>query len=104
MTTVVTTSNTEVSTPTSYVSRWIAQSHESYQKKNNEYYTSSCNYRSSAIIPILKPSTKLNSNPHITTWQAQAKTRLDATVTTITSDSSNNINNNELQDKLNRVR
>ncbi|CAF1213692.1 unnamed protein product [Rotaria sordida] len=112
MTTMVTTTNSEVTTPTSYVSRWIAQSHGKYQRKSNEYYSSSCNYQTSTTTttttPIIKMPTKTNLNSRTTTWQAQAKSRLENTTTTITSDSllntSNTTNNNELQEKLNRVR
>jgi hypothetical protein len=100
MTTVVTTSNSEVTTPASYVSRWIAQSHGKYQRKGNEYYLSSCDCRTS----INKTSMRIHTNSQITTWQAQAKSRLDVTTTTNTSDSSTNINNNELQEKLTRIR
>ncbi|CAF2746236.1 unnamed protein product [Rotaria sp. Silwood2] len=113
MTTVVTTTNSEVTTPTSYISRWIAQSHGTYQKKPDEYYSSSYDYKTppslpTTAIPIIKIPTKTTLNSRTTTWQAQAKSRLDNTTTTMTSDSllntSNNINNNELQEKLNRVR
>ncbi len=100
MTTFVSTSNTEVTTPASYISRWIAQSHGNYEKKPDEYYTSSCDYRTS----ITKTLNKIDSNPHpTTTWQAQAKARLNTTVNNITSDTPVN-NNNELQEKLNRIR
>ncbi|CAF0748452.1 unnamed protein product [Rotaria sp. Silwood1] len=110
MTTVVTTTDSEVTTPISYVSRWIAQSHGNYQKKSDEYYSSSCDCQNSTTtaIPIVNISTNTNFDSHTTTWHAQAKSRLDNTTTTMTSDSllntSNNINNNELQEKLNRVR
>jgi len=102
MTTVVSTSTTEVTTPTSYVSHWIAQSHGKYQKKANEYYSSSssCDCRPS----ILKTSIKTNSNSHTTTWQAQAKSRLNTSTTTVSSDTLINNNNSELQEKLNRIR
>jgi hypothetical protein len=109
----MTTINSEVTTPTSYVSRWIAQSHNAYQKKTNEFYlpssptssssSSSCDFRtaSNKTPPINKP--------HTTTWQAQAKSRLDAAVTIARINDSSfsstiNINNNELQEKLHRVR
>jgi len=113
----MTTINSEVTTPTSYVSRWIAQSHNAYQKKTNEFYSpssptssssSSCEFRTASnktppmnILSTLKP--------HITTWQAQAKSRLDAAVTIARINDSSfsstiNINNNELQEKLHRVR
>jgi hypothetical protein len=103
MTTIVSTSNTEVTTPASYVSRWIAQSHGKYQKKSDEYYSSLCDYRTSIMD---KTSTITNSNSHTTTWQAQAKSRLNTTTTNnITSDISvNDNNNNEIQEKLNRIR
>ncbi len=120
MTTVVSAPNSEVTTPTSYVSRWIAQSHGKYQRKSKEYYTPSYDYRTTATRPsssssstttisIIKiPST---STSPMTTWEAQAKTRPDVTTTSsITSDSSLNTsiivnnNNNELQEKLNQVR
>ncbi len=124
MTTVVSAPNSEVTTPTSYVSRWIAQSHGKYQRKSKEYYTPSYDYRtktatssssssssssSTTTISIIKiPST---STSPMTTWEAQAKTRPDVTTTSpITSDSSLNTsiivsnNNNELQEKLNQVR
>jgi hypothetical protein len=105
MTTVVSTPNTEVTTPTSYISRWIAQSHGNYQKKANEYYSSSSSldYRTSTIQSPIKNH---HSNSHITTWQAQAKSRLNTT-TNITSNLSVNDypnNNNQLQEKLNRIR
>jgi hypothetical protein len=116
----MTTVNTEITTPTSYVSRWIAQSHNAYQKKTNEFYSpssptssssSSCDFRtasnktSPSNISLTKTTT-LKS--HTTTWQAQAKSRLDATTATTTNNSSLastiNINNNELQEKLHRIR
>jgi len=100
MTTIVSTSNNEVTTPASYVSRWIAQSHGKYQKKSDEYYSSLCDYRTSIMD---KTSTITNSNSHTTTWQAQAKSRLNTTTTSITSDTSVN-DNNEIQEKLNRIR
>jgi len=101
MTTVVSTPNTEVSIPTSYISRWIAQSHGNYQKKANVYYSSSLDYRRSTIeIPIKN----YHSNSHITTWQAQAKSRLNTTNITSNLFINDYQNNNELQDKLNRVR
>ncbi len=112
MTTVVNTSNSEVTTPTSYVSRWIAQSHNAYQKKTNEFFSpssptssssSSCDFRtaSNQTPPISRSSTKTT-----TTWQAQAKSRLDSVNTSTTVDSSfiSSINNNELQEKLHRIR
>jgi hypothetical protein len=115
----MTTSNSEITTPTSYVSRWIAQSHNAYQKKINEFYSpssptssssSSCDFRtaSNKTPPLHITSTKTTtSKPHITTWQAQAKSRLDA-MTPRTDDnlfpSTSNITNNELQEKLHRVR
>lgn len=101
MTTVVSsTSNTEVTTSSSYVSRWIAQSHGKYQKRPDEYYSSlssSCDYPTSIIETPIKIIT--------TTWQAQAKSRVNPTTTTnlTTSDTLAN-DNNALQDKLNRVR
>jgi hypothetical protein len=104
MTTIVSTQNTDITTPASYVSRWIAQSHGNYQKKMNDYYASlsSLDYRTSTIeIPIKNH----HSNSHITTWQAQAKSRLNST-TNITSNLSVNeySNHNEVQEKLTRVR
>jgi hypothetical protein len=118
MTTVINTSNSEVTTPTSYVSRWIAQSHNAYQKKTNEFYSSSsptsstsssCDFRtaSSKTPPMTISSTKTAAlKPHTTTWQAQAKLRLDAAAKIDDSSftSSMHINNNELQEKLHRVR
>ncbi|CAF1028819.1 unnamed protein product [Rotaria sordida] len=115
MTTIVSTSNSEVTTPTSYVSRWIAQSHNAYQNKTNEFYSpsssssSSCDFRTPTASAKTPPS---NISPPTTTWQAQAKSRLDAAAaaaaaaTTHDSSfiSSMNINNNELQEKLHRVR
>ncbi len=104
MTTVINTSNSEVTTPTSYVSRWIAQSHGKYQKKPDGYYSSSCDYRTLTTSIITIP-TKSNSNSPITTWQAQAKSRSNASATTTNSDiSAHDNNNNDLQEKLNRVR
>jgi hypothetical protein len=97
MTTIVSTSNSEVTTPTSYVSRWVAQSHGKYQRKSNEYYSSSsslCDYHQSITNQI--PTT---------TWQAQAKSRINKTTTNIISDTlANDNNNNEIQEKLNRIR
>ncbi len=101
------TSNSEVTTPTSYVSRWIAQSHNVYQKKTNEFYSPSSSSTSSDFqtpIGSCKPSPIKT-----TTWQAQAKSRLDAAAiatqnSLITSSINNNNNNNELQEKLHRVR
>jgi hypothetical protein len=108
MTTVLTTTNSEVTTPASYVSRWIAQSHGTYQKKgDNNYYSSSCDCRTSTTSSITKQSTQMNSNHnHITTWQAQAMSRMNTVA--MTTDSSLNtqtpVNNNDLQEKLNHVR
>lgn len=125
MTIIVDTSTTEVTTPTSYVSRWIAQSHNTYQNKTNEFYTpsspsssssSSCDFRTPTTSLKAPPPVILKTAPsksHKTTWQAQAKSRLDANIAAATATvpnrdssfiSSMNINNNELQDKLNRVR
>ncbi|CAF1445500.1 unnamed protein product [Rotaria magnacalcarata] len=111
MTTVVTNSNSEVSTPTSYVSRWIAQSHGKYHKKPEDYYSSTCDCQissSTIMAPIMQVPTNSNFNPPITTWHAQAQSRLQNTATTMFSNSSfnltKNIDNNELQEKLNRVR
>jgi hypothetical protein len=112
MTTVVNTSNSEVTTPTSYVSRWIAQSHNAYQKKTNEFYSpssspsSSCDFRtaSNQTPPIISSTTL---KPHTTTWQVQAKSRLDTTIATADDSSyisSINYNNNELQEKLHHIR
>ena len=112
MTTVVNTPNSEVTTPTSYVSRWIAQSHNAYQKKANEFYSpssspsSSCDFRTASNqTPPIISATILK--PHTTTWQAQAKLRLDATINP-TDDSPYtipvNYNNNELQEKLHHIR
>ncbi|CAF2141993.1 unnamed protein product [Rotaria magnacalcarata] len=120
MTTIVTTSNSEVTTPTSYVSRWIAQSHSAYQNKTNEFYSpssslssSSCDFRTPTASNRTPPNL-ISPRTTITTWQAQAKSRLDAAAAAAaiaaskTNDSSfilsMNINNNELQDKLQRVR
>ncbi|CAF4318971.1 unnamed protein product [Rotaria socialis] len=116
MTTIVTTSNSAATTPTSYVSRWIAQSHSAYQNKTNEFY-SPLSSLSSSSCDFLTPTTSNRTPPNlispripITTWQAQAKSRLDAAAVSAskTNDSSfilsMNINNNELQDKLQRVR
>lgn len=116
MTTVVNTSTTEVTTPTSYVSRWIAQSHHVYQKKINEFYSpssptpsssSSSDFRTAfnQTPPISISTIKTNSSkPHITTWQAQARSRLNPPNTTIDDSSHltsiNDNNNNELQEKL----
>lgn len=125
MTIIIGTSNNEVTTPTSYVSRWIAQSHNAYQNKTNEFYTpsspsslssSSCDFRTSTASTKTAPSvipktTSLRS--HITTWQAQAKSRLDANTAAAAAAAANhdssfissmNINSDELQEKLNRVR
>ncbi|CAF1340571.1 unnamed protein product [Adineta steineri] len=127
MTTVVSTSNSEVSTPASYVSRWIAQSHGKYQKKNHhhhhhQYYSPSYDYQTrtstsaTTTISIIKIPTTSTSNSHMTTWEAQAKTRSDGSTINIstTSDSffntlpivnhMHNNSNNDLQEKLNRVR
>lgn len=111
MTTVVTASNSEVTAPTSYVSRWIAQSHVSYQKKSDDYYSSTCDCRistSPTMVHNVKIPTKLNSNVHTTTWQAQARTRLENMVPTMTSgptlNTSNNVINSDLQEKLDRIR
>jgi hypothetical protein len=112
MTSIVNTSNSEVTTPTSYVSHWIAQSHNAYQKKTNEFYSpssspSSCEFRTPIASTKPSPTKIMTLKPHTTTWQAQAKSRLNAVVAT-THDSSFtssiNINNNELQEKLHRVR
>jgi hypothetical protein len=118
----MTTINSEVTTPTSYVSRWIAQSHNAYQKKTNEFYSPSSPTSSSSSSSDFRtasnktPPTNLTTTlkPHTTTWQAQAKSRLDAAAAAAavniarTNDSSFistiNINNNELQEKLHRVR
>ena len=101
MTTVVSAINTEINTPTSYVSRWIAQSHGTYQKKGDEYYPlPSSDYRSSIVhIPIQTPS-----NPPTTTWQAQAKTRSIISSTSHTANISSDQNNQELQNKLKHIR
>ncbi|UJR25628.1 hypothetical protein I4U23_006980 [Adineta vaga] len=124
MTTIISTSNPDVNAPTSYVSRWISQSHGKYQKRANEYFSSSYDYQtktsmgSTTTISIIKIPAKGNPNSHMTTWEAQAKTRSDGTIIIpASSDSSfhasiihnnsncnNNNNNNDLQDKLNRVR
>ena len=124
MTTVVNTSNTEVTTPTSYVSRWIAQSHHVYQKKINEFYSpssptpsssSSSDFRTAfnQTPPISLSTIKTNSfKPPTTTWQAQAKSRLNPANTTIDDsshlsssiNSNNNNNNHELQEKLYCIR
>ncbi|CAM4789138.1 unnamed protein product [Rotaria magnacalcarata] len=118
MTTIVTTSNSEVTTPTSYVSRWIAQSHSAYQNKTNEFYSpssslssSSCDFRTPTASNRTPPNL-ISPRTTITTWQAQAKSRLDAAAAAIAASKTNdssfilsmNINNNELQDKLQRVR
>lgn len=119
----MTTSNSEIPIQTSYVSRWIAQSHNAYQKKFNEFYSpssptsstssSSCEFRTASNqtppLHITTTITTKNTNtlkPHITTWQAQAKSRLD--VITPRPDESLfpliNNNNNDLQEKLHRIR
>jgi hypothetical protein len=113
MTTVVNSSNSEVSTPTSYISRWIAQSHNAYQKKTNEFYSpsSSCDFRpattSCRTLPtIFAPVKQPIIKHHTTTWQAQAKSRLDATNASNNASSfisPDNINN-ELQEKLHNLR
>ncbi len=105
MTSIVNTPNSEVTTPTSYVSRWIAQSHNAYQKKTNEFYSPTSSTSSSCDFQT--PSSKTPSTK--TTWQAQAKSRLDSVNATTPSHESSfitsiNINNNELQEKLHRVR
>ncbi|CAF1387872.1 unnamed protein product [Adineta ricciae] len=126
MTTVVSTSNPDVNAPTSYVSRWIAQSHGKYQKRANEYFSATYDYRtktttgSTTTISIIKIPARASPHSHMTTWEAQAKTRSDGTtIIPASSDLSfpayviqnhninnnnNNNNNNDLQEKLNRVR
>ncbi|CAF1034445.1 unnamed protein product [Rotaria sp. Silwood1] len=125
MTTVISTSNSEVTTPTSYVSRWIAQSHNAYQNKSNEFYSpsllsssssssSSCDFRTptaSTKTPSNNVSPTTLKSQTKTTWQAQAKSRSDAAAAAAAATthdpsfiSSMNINNNELQEKLHSVR
>ena len=126
MTTVVSTSNPDVNAPTSYVSRWIAQSHGKYQKRANEYFSATYDYwtktttGSTTTISIIKIPARASPHSHMTTWEAQAKTRSDGTtIIPASSDLSfpayviqnhniinnnNNNNNNDLQEKLNRVR
>jgi hypothetical protein len=105
MTTVVTTSNSEVATPASYISRWIAQSHGTYQKRANEFYSSSpsCDCRSPSDAQLHSTPTMANGHSHTTTWQAQARSRFDATVTTLTGTSSYHDHDNELHEKLQRI-
>ena len=101
MTTMVTNSDSEVSAPTSYVSRWIAQSHGKYHKKPDDYYSSTCDCQISAsttMVPIMQMPTNTNfSPPPTTTWQEQAQSRLQNIATTLFSNSSfsstNNISN-----------
>ena len=110
MATIISTSKFEVSPSASYASRWVARSHRSYEKKASDYYTSSCDGQTliTTAIPTNKAFTKTNLNSHTTTWQAQARSKLDVTATTRLSNSSlntsNDINNNELQEKLSRAR
>lgn len=101
MTTVVSAVNTEINTPISYISRWIAQSHNNYQKQGDEYYTPSSDYRSSIVhIPI-----QTYANASTTTWQAQAKAaRSNLLSTNLSSVISSEQNNHELQEKLNHIR
>ena len=116
MTTIVNNYKSDVTTPTSYVSRWIAQSHQAYQKKSNEFYSppspsssstsSSCDFRtaSNQTPPILAKTNNL-LKPLTTTWQAQAKSRSNPLTTSANEQSPPaNINNHELQEKLHRVR
>lgn len=115
MATFMTTSNSEVTTPTSYVSRWIAQSHGVYQTKPNEFYspsssssTSSCDFRTPTASNRTSASL-ISPKSTKTTWQAQAKSRLDAAAAATKNHESPfvlsmNTNNNELQEKLHRVR
>ena len=100
MTTVVSTSHPEASTPASYVSRWVAQTHGGYQKKASDFYSSSsCDYQSSNSLPFMRASTPM------TTWQAQVKSRLNpVTANTSTSTTFANVHDNELKDKLHQVR
>ena len=116
MTTVLNTSTAEVTAPTSYVSRWIAQSHSAYQNKTNELFsplssslcdfrtpTASCRTLPTIFAPIKSP---VVIKPQTTTWQAQAKSRLDANTNISTDPSVSNIqpDNNVLQEKLHHVR
>ena len=117
MTTVINTSNSEVTTPTSYISRWIAQSHNAYHNKTKEFYSSSSISSSDSRTPtvstknspaIISPISIAELKNPTTTWWAQAQSRLDASSTTTNNDSlfisSIDTNNNELQEKLHRIR
>ncbi|CAF1188514.1 unnamed protein product [Adineta steineri] len=115
MTTVINTTNAEVTTPTSYVSRWIAQSHNTYQNKTNELYSplssSLCDFRTPSaacrtLPTIFSPIKSSTVKPQTTTWQAQARSRLDASNTALNHMSSftSSDNNIDLQEKLHHVR
>lgn len=115
MTTTLTTPTAEVTAPTSYVSRWIAQSHSAYQNKTNELYSplssSLCDFRtplaSCRTLPtIFAPVKSPASKPATTTWQAQAKSRLDASTRTPSERTSAFAppDNNEIQEKLHHIR
>ncbi|UJR23281.1 hypothetical protein I4U23_026298 [Adineta vaga] len=116
MTTVLNTSTAEATAPTSYVSRWIAQSHHAYQNKTNELYSplssSLCDFRTPSascrtlptiFAPIKSP---VVMKPQTTTWQAQAKSRLDANITASKNQmtSLSPSDNNDIQEKLHHVR
>lgn len=97
-TTVVSTPKNEVTTPTSYVSHWIAQTHSNYQRKSNEFYLPS----SSKYYPSVSKDSILSSQS-TTTWQAQAKSRLKISADRNLFETSIH-DNNDLQDKLHRIR
>ena len=105
MTTVVSSTPTiDVSPPTSYVSRWVAQSHGGYCNKANEFYplssptstssSTSCDYRT-------PPSTKTSLATATTTWQAQARSRLNPSSTPAEPSPTNN---DEFQEKMQWIR
>lgn len=103
MTSVVAASNSDVTTPTSsYVSRWIAQSHGGYAKKSNDFYAfSSPTSTLSSAKSDFRTSIHHGTSP-TTTWQAQARLKTENDLSMCQPTSLNN--NLEFQEKMTSIR
>ena len=107
MTTVIANSNHDVTTPNSYVSRWIAQSQVAYPKRTNGFYSLSSSYDCPISVEdsFIRSSTSHHSRSPTTTWKAQARSRLDpSNYSTSSHKPSIDIHDHELQEKLQKIR
>lgn len=105
MTSIIATPSTDINTPTSYVSRWIAQSHGSFQKRSNGHYSSSSSCECSPAVNSLLIQTLPEKQTLLlpTTWKVQARARLNSSNSSKTNSQSAETQDQDFQEKLQNI-